>query len=135
MQILLYNFYLLAVQNWCNSNVYQIHGLWSNIDATHYPTNCGAQFSLDTLLQNQTLVSLMKTNWNNDCSNQTSQSLWEHEYNKHGSCISKQTGMTQNEVFSRSIDLFLSLTDSEKNKCYDLQFQEIICPTAGETES
>ena len=125
--MLLYHYYLLAIQNWCNPSQYRIHGLWANFDATHYPTNCNqSNFSLLELNANQTLVSLMNLHWNNNCNNQTSEQLWEHEYNKHGKCITLQTGITQNEFFGKTIELF-DLTKTNKNTCFDLDFQEIDC--------
>lgn len=132
MQQKLFNYYLLAVQTWCTS--LNIHGLWANLDAKHYPSNCtdNFKFSESVLNENQTLVTLMNKYWNTSCS-ENNLILYEHEYNKHGSCISEQTGMTQNEFFGKAIELFLS-SNSTESTCYDLKFTKIPCPSDNKKE-
>lgn len=120
---LLYTYYILSLQNWCQPE-YKIHGLWANISPTTYPTCNYTTFSENLLKSNFSLEKEMYSYWNNDCLGQTSISLWEHEYNKHLNCITEQTGMTQNEVFEKTIQLYKEYNETV---CLDLKFNKIDC--------
>ena len=125
----IYNYYELAVQKWC-SKEYMIHGLWPQIDADHYPTYCEDVEYVDPTGE---LLQSMNTYWKG-CDD----SLWEHEWEKHGSCIKKQNNMTEYEFFNQTLQLFQSykgLTDKVCNTkndnciigCFDLDYNFMNC--------
>ena len=117
-----YNYYFLAVQNWCSTEN-QIHGLWADYTPTTYPSFCdGNPFDLDELKRSTQYNKLMEV-WS-DCTYNDTIALYEHEWTKHGTCISSQTGFTQNEYFEKALYLFEENTDGG---CYDLQFTNIDC--------
>jgi hypothetical protein len=121
-----YNYYELAVQKWCSSD-YMIHGLWPQINATDYPVNCNnVSYSTPT----GQLLDDMNTYWRS-CDN----TLWEHEWIKHGSCVQAQTNATEDEFFNTTLSLFLDnkdLLDGCKSDdcivaCFDLDLNKIKC--------
>ena len=121
----MYNYYSLAVQNWCSSE-YLIHGLWADINSTSYPTFCtDSPFDL-TELKKSTKYENILTSWY-DCSYEETLSLYEHEWLKHGTCISQQTGITQNEYFEKTISLYENNNDGANTICFDLDFIVIQC--------
>ena len=118
-----YNYYYLAVQNWCTVEN-QIHGLWADLTPTSYPSFCdGPSFNL-TELQQMPQYDKMLEVWT-DCTYEDTISLYEHEWSKHGTCISLQTGFTQNEYFEKSLSLFDGF---QNGGCFDLTFIPIVCP-------
>ena len=122
----LYTYYELAVQKWCSST-YMIHGLWPQINATDYPENCE---SVSYTKPGGLLLENMNTYWHG-CDN----TLWEHEWTKHGSCMQAQDKITENEFFNITLGLFLdntNLLDTCKNDdcilaCFDLDYSLIDC--------
>ncbi len=74
------------------SDSWTIHGLWPDKCDGSYDSNCGYSDTVssvsDVLLDagEDNLVSYMKKYWLNDGG--SSQTLWNHEYNKHGTCMS-----------------------------------------------
>jgi ribonuclease I len=121
----LYKYYLLAVQNWCSTE-YKIHGLWSDITSTKYPSYCTTvPFNL-TELQQSEKYSLISEAWT-DCNYSETVGLYEHEWSKHGTCIALQTGFSQNEYFERALELYLTNAPNQ-SICFDLDFTEITCP-------
>ena len=122
----LYNYYLLAFQNWCSSE-YQIHGLWSDITPTTYPSYCtNTPFNL-TLLKQSDKYDKMSEVWTN-CSYEGTVSLYEHEWSKHGTCVAVQTGFLQNEYFEKALELFLTYNSNNgESVCFDLDFNQITC--------
>lgn len=123
-----YNYYELAVQKWCSSD-YMIHGLWPQYNSTSYPSDCAVvPYSKPT----GSLLSLMDSYWAS-CDD----SLWQHEWTKHGSCMHVQNNIDENTFFNMTLALFLSNIDSTyhcNNKddcilaCFDLDIQVIKCP-------
>lgn len=127
-----YNYYELAVQKWCGQDKpYQIHGLWPQITNATYPEFC------ENIPYNSSippdLVDRMNNDWDN-CENETS--LWEHEWNKHGTCFAKQTNQDQMTYFNTALNMF----DLVKNRtekcndktecilaCFDLDYNKIEC--------
>ena len=113
-----YNYYELSVQKWCSSD-YMIHGLWPQINSTSYPENC-EKVSYVTPIGD--LLDDMNMYWHS-CDN----TLWEHEWEKHGSC----TGLTEVEYFQKALDCFEKVKANGKewvqqrsNKIpFDLNFQ------------
>ena len=121
-----YNYYELAVQKWCSSD-YMIHGLWPQINATAYPVNCkNVSYSTPT----GQLLDDMNTYWRS-CDN----TLWEHEWTKHGSCVQSQTNATEDDFFNTTLSLFLDNTDLLDEcdgddcivACFDLELNKIKC--------
>lgn len=126
-----YNYYAFAVQNWCGG--YNIHGLWPQYNTSAYPSWCpGSPY------QNVTdpLLPRMNSSWNVECTT-SNQDFWSHEWDKHGTCVSRQTGLSEDQYFTTALNVF----DSFKNRsswtcgassdciiaCLDLKFQLIPC--------
>ena len=121
-----YNYYELAVQKWC-SNSYMIHGLWPQINESDYPENC---LNVIYTEPNGSLLQNMETYWQS-CDD----TLWEHEWKKHGSCMKMQVGIDENEYFNTTLNLFLDnqeLLEECRNDdcilaCFDLDYNLISC--------
>ena len=122
----LYNFYCLALQDWCSVD-YKIHGLWPDYDATTYPSYCSdVPFDLDEL-KKSTKYAHMLESWY-DCTMDDAIALYEHEWAKHGTCVAIQTGFTQNEYFEKTLELFDLYKGLNKDAvCFDLDFTMIDC--------
>ena len=121
-----YNYYELAVQKWCSSE-YMIHGLWPQINSTAYPENCKpVSYHAPT----GSLLADMNKYWH-ECDD----TLWEHEWVKHGSCMQEQNNITEDEFFNITIALFqdnIKLLDNCKEEdcilgCFDLDYNLIEC--------
>ena len=104
----IYNYYELAVQKWC-SDTYMIHGLWPQIDAEHYPTYCE---EVEYNEPDDELLESMHKLWKG-CDD----SLWSHEWKKHGSCMKTQNNMTENDFFNTTMQLFDSYKFLLKLNC------------------
>jgi ribonuclease I len=122
----IYNYYELAVQRWCSSD-YMIHGLWPQINSTAYPEYCkNVSYTQPTgdLLEN------MNTYWH-----KCDDTLWEHEWEKHGSCMQEQMGIDEFSFFNTTLSLFLENSNLLNNcnsddcimGCFDLDFKQIKC--------
>lgn len=122
----LYNYYLLAFQNWCSTE-YQIHGLWSDINPTTYPSYCtNVPFSLQELQKSDKYDQMLQV-WT-DCNYNDTIALYEHEWSKHGTCIALETGFSQNEYFEKTLDLFMTNNVNDgASICFDMKFNKIIC--------
>lgn len=129
-----YNYYVIAVQNWCNTT-YGIHGLWPQYDNNTYPSYCNSDVYRDVTGK---LLEDMTTNWNVDCAEPvvSDQYFWSHEWSKHGSCVNVQTGMNETTYFFKALELFSKLDNNTWTcgqttdcivACYDLNFQPITC--------
>lgn len=122
----LYNYYELAVQKWCSSD-YMVHGLWPQINSTDYPVNC---VNVSYIEPTGTLLVNMNKYWSS-CDN----TLWEHEWVKHGSCVQLQKNINENDYFNTTLSLFLdnmNLLDKCKDDdcilgCFDLNYNQIEC--------
>ena len=121
-----YNYYELAVQKWC-SNQYMIHGLWPQYNETSYPEYCT---KVNYTVPHGNLLISMNKYWLG-CDN----TLWEHEWTKHGSCMFLQNNIDEYSFFNTTIDLFLKhkkLTnkcqyDNCILACFDLNYNIINC--------
>ena len=121
----LYNYYYLASQNWCSTD-YKIHGLWGDITATDYPSYCN-NVAVDLAeLQTSPRYNEILDKWY-DCTYEETINLYQHEWEKHGTCIALQTGMTQNEYFEKTLDLFVDWDVESEPVCFDLDFELIPC--------
>uniref|UniRef100_A0A6C0KWL4 Uncharacterized protein n=1 Tax=viral metagenome TaxID=1070528 RepID=A0A6C0KWL4_9ZZZZ len=120
----IYNYYELAIQKWCSED-YMIHGLWPQIDSEHYPTYCE---NVEYIVPTGDLLQSMNTYWRG-CDD----SLWEHEWEKHGSCVKSQGNITESDFFNNTLQLFQSykyLIDKVCNTnddncilgCFDLDY-------------
>jgi len=129
----LYSYYYLASQNWCSAD-YKIHGLWADITSTDYPSYCSdVAFDLAEL-QTSTRYDELLVKWF-DCTYDETISLYEHEWSKHGTCIALQSGMTQNEFFEKTLDLFVAYNNGSDPVCFDLEFNQMSCfPPLGKVE-
>ena len=100
-----------------------IHGLWPQINSTAYPEYCKTVSYIPPTGQ---LLTDMNAYWHG-CDD----TLWEHEWEKHGSC----TPMDENTFFNTTLTLFLEnskLLDNCKEDdcilaCFDLDFNIIKC--------
>jgi ribonuclease I len=128
-----YNYYEFAVQNWCN-NSYNIHGLWPQYYNNTYPSWCrGPNFKQITGSQ----LDAMNKYWNASCTTLGSQSFWEHEWLKHGTCFAEQTGLQQTQYFDIALQLFISMLNESKTwtcgscivACFDLSYRSMQCTT------
>jgi ribonuclease I len=118
-----YTFYELAVQNWCSKSVPLIHGLWPDYTHSTYPAFCGGPaFDLDLLKQSPSYDKIAEY-WQ-DCTPDETITLWEHEWSKHGTCVSAQTGFSQNEYFEKAVELYEEYPDGG---CFDLDFVWVDC--------
>ena len=122
----IYNYYELAVQKWCSSD-YMIHGLWPQINSTAYPENCK---TVSYTKPTGDLLTNMNTYWH-----KCDDTLWEHEWEKHGSCMQEQIGIDEFSFFNTTLNLFLEnskMLDNCKNDdcimgCFDLDFKIVEC--------
>lgn len=122
----IYNYYELAVQKWCSDD-YMIHGLWPQINSTDYPVNCKPVLYIEP---EGTLLINMNTYWSS-CDN----TLWEHEWEKHGSCMQVQNNINETSFFNKTISLFIEnkkLLENCKDDdcimgCFDLDYNLINC--------
>tara|TARA_Y100000992_G_C21202235_1_gene461069 strand:+ start:54 stop:488 length:435 start_codon:yes stop_codon:yes gene_type:complete len=123
----IYNYYELALQKWC-SDSYMIHGLWPQIDEDHYPTYCE---EVEYNEPDEELLESMQQIWKG-CDD----SLWSHEWKKHGSCMKAQNNITENDFFNITMQLFDSykfLLDINCNTkddncimgCFDLEYNRL----------
>lgn len=118
----LYNYYELAVQRWC-SEEYMIHGLWPQINSTDYPENCK---TVSYTEPEGALLDEMKKNWSS-CDN----TLWEHEWKKHGSCMQEQNNINEMTYFNKTLSLFEENKELLENckeddcimGCFDLDYK------------
>ena len=127
----LYNYYKLALQNWCSSQNTQkkIHGLWGDLTSTSYPSYCSQiPFNLTELENSPQYPQLLKY-WY-DCTQEQTNHLYEHEWSKHGTCIQLQTNYTQNEYFEKALELYTQFqpTTDDDSICFDLDYIKIDCP-------
>ena len=122
----IYNYYELAVQKWCSTE-YMIHGLWPQINSTAYPEDCKYVSYVEPTGK---LLTDMDKYWHS-CDN----TLWQHEWTKHGSCMQEQNNIDENTFFNTTLSLFLEnthLLDKCKNDdcilgCFDLDYNLIDC--------
>ena len=116
---MLYNYYYLALQTWCTPE-YKIHGLWADITPTTYPSYCtDVPFDLDKLKQSPKYDAILEA-WS-DCTYEDTITLYEHEWAKHGTCIS---GLDQNGYFEKTLELY---QEYGYPACFDLDFNKIDC--------
>ena len=124
-----YSYYLLAAQKWCTKD-YQIHGLWPQYDHNTWPSFCE---KVEYKRPSGDLLEKMNQNWAS-CDNNSK--LWEHEWQKHGSCVEKQIGSNENAYFKLAIDLFENNKNLLNNcsgrdctmGCFDLNGNIMKCP-------
>jgi ribonuclease T2 len=86
-----------------------IHGLWPQIDSENYPTYCE---DVEYIEPTGELLQPMETYWQG-CDD----SLWRHEWEKHGSCMKRQNNVTENEFFNITLELFNSYKYLINEKC------------------
>ena len=80
------------------STAFNIHGLWPSTSSGQGPQNCsGAQFSLSS-----SVTSLLETCWLSDSG--SSQTFWQHEWTKHGTCVVPAT--TPDAYFTEVVSLY-----------------------------
>jgi ribonuclease I len=122
-----YNYYELAVQKWCSSE-YMIHGLWPQYNSTDYPVDCAV---VSYTKPSGSLLISMNSLWSS-CDD----SLWQHEWSKHGSCMQEQINIDEDTFFNTTLSLFLDNIDDLDHcndnddcilACFDLDFKQIDC--------
>ena len=80
------------------STAFNIHGLWPSDTSGSYPSNCnGASYSVSS-----SVTSLLETCWLSDQG--SPQSFWEHEWQKHGTCV--QPATTADAFFTLVVGLY-----------------------------
>ncbi|KAK2707322.1 ribonuclease Oy-like [Artemia franciscana] len=82
-----------------------IHGIWPARSTSNGPQFCNNSAKFDTKDVDSIKISL-DNEWPNIRENFTEDSLWEHEWNKHGTClISHPTLGGENNYFSAGLNL------------------------------
>ena len=95
-----YYTYFLAVQKCHKFDDYTIHGLWIDYYNRSYPQFCSnSPFDLSKLNKYRNDLDI---NWKSCYGN--SETLWEHEWYKHGTCFYPQ--MNLNYYFNKTLELF-----------------------------
>jgi ribonuclease T2 len=104
------------------SNSWTIHGLWPDHCDGTYDSNCDSSRAYTNITQilqffgKTDLLSYMNQYWLDE--NGDNESFWEHEWGKHGTCISTlkpscYTGYTATQevpdFFQKTVDLFKTL--------------------------
>lgn len=125
-----YKSYRFELQRWC-SEEFKIHGLWPECSSSDYPTFCPGPSYNETQIEQ--LVPRMKEDWS-FCS---SQNLWQHEWEKHGTCAFSQEGISIFDYFNLTLSLYESVYPSLKSLCpsgkecligcYTLNLRKIEC--------
>ena len=87
----------LLFKKWC-SDTFMIHGLWPQIDSEHYPSYCE---DVEYIEPTDSLLESMQQYWKG-CDD----TLWSHEWEKHGSCMKSQNNITENDFFNVTLELF-----------------------------
>jgi ribonuclease T2 len=111
-----YDSYVMAVQwpnGYCKAkscggkdsvvprNAMTIHGLWPSLKSGQYLNQCTN--GVKVVDDGSSLFSKMKTLW--PSFSKSNKDFWEHEYNKHGHCMSEEKGWTSyKQYFSYVID-------------------------------
>lgn len=123
-----YNYYELSLQKWCTKD-YQIHGLWPQYNSSYYPTYCK---NVTYHQPKGELLNELNKYWNS-CDN----TLWEHEWKKHGSCIQYQNNISENDYFNNTVQLLIKnknlINQCNQNSdncilsCFDLDYNNIDC--------
>lgn len=116
---------LLQTQKWCRDC--RIHGLWPQT-ACYCPSEPYKGIT-DTTLRNSLLEA-----WSAPCEGSSSDTLWSHEWTKHGSC----SGLPIDTYFQRGLDLFSRHRDAlcrEGHLCFTLDGQVMPCGPAPVPES
>ena len=112
------NTYTFQIQMQCRS-YYTIHGLWPN-----YGFYCNS--SSFNLTEIAPMRESLEEYWPS-CFDHSNEWLWEHEWNKHGSC----TNMSQLGYFSKGLELRQKYSNecnlSTCDLCFDMNFSEIPC--------
>jgi len=95
-----YYTYFLAIQKCKNNKNYTIHGLWIDYATSGYPEFCNrTKFDANELSHIKNDLNIY---WPS-CYGK-SEGLWEHEWQKHGTCFN--TNMTLKFYFEKTIDLY-----------------------------
>ncbi|CAM1292561.1 RNASET2 (predicted) [Pycnogonum litorale] len=88
-----------GIKNWT------IHGLWPDKRGTMGPFFCNSSWHFDDAVIKD-LIPDMKTKWPNYYTNEPFDSLWKHEWTKHGTCASSlPTLYGEKKYFERSLKL------------------------------
>ncbi|CAI4223042.1 unnamed protein product [Auanema sp. JU1783] len=83
-----------------------VHGLWPNFQNGSYPQFChGSPPTFDINLVDPILHEL-STNWPNLLTHHSVESLWKHEYDKHGTCSQSDSKLeTELKYFNATLAL------------------------------
>lgn len=104
--------YFLAIQKCKKSSNYTIHGLWIDYHNRSYPQFCNMtdKFNLNELTE---LKDNLYKKWDGCYGN--SEDLWEHEWDKHGTCFHPK--MNLKYYFEKTLFLFDTKKDYIKEYC------------------
>ena len=115
------NYYDLALKKCKNNNSWSIHGLWPEYTVHSWPQFCDpTRYNLfnKSVVESFSFYDDLVTNWYS-CTSESSYSLWENEWQKHGTC----TKLSPQDYFLTVVDLFHTLTkyqsccDKTWNQC------------------
>ena len=105
-----------------------IHGLWPQYNKTTYPEYC-KNVSYHT--PQGILLENMEEYWYSSCDDD-SDTLWKHEWEKHGSCVNDTS---EDDYFEKTIELFKNNLDllshcTDENcilGCFDINYKKMDC--------
>ncbi len=103
---------------------WHIHGLWPQYDKKTYPKFCrNIPFDITKL---NSIINNLHDNWYS--TKEKDSQFWEHEWNKHGTCMfNNQPQTNELEYFSKTLELF--------NKVKDQNIIELYCTNQSKTKS
>lgn len=92
------NYYYLSIIY--EEGTWGIHGLWPQYSENQYPQYCKkVEFDITKL---QSILTELNENW---CSDKGSNSdFWQHEWEKHGSCMFNECD--EFDYFNKALELF-----------------------------
>ncbi|XP_074596207.1 uncharacterized protein LOC141851362 [Brevipalpus obovatus] len=87
------------------SDKWEIHGLWQDYKNGSYPSYCcnSSKFDLELI---EPLLLKLNESWPNQWESEPEDSLWKHEWMKHGTCSSIGIKEGQFGYFNRTLHLF-----------------------------
>ncbi len=109
---------------------YSIHGFWPQTSTTSYPSFC-KKVDFDITKLSDILPELEKYWYSNvgDGSIKYDETFWQHEYEKHGSCVF--CSMTEHDYFAKTLELYYkAITDNLPDKYYSSETKKCLIPVS-----
>jgi ribonuclease T2 len=107
-------FILLLAFMTCSTD-WTLHGLWEDYSNGTYPQYCTNEaFDLSALQSDTVLYTWMQKYWTG-CYDQVG--FWEHEWQKHGTCIAATLNITQLGFFNLTMSYYLEYQADIATNC------------------